>query len=336
MRTPGLFDLQVNGFAGVDFNDAALTAEALDHALAAMLRTGVIACLPTLITAAPDTLASRLHALDRAVAGSRLGPTMVPGFHLEGPFLNGAEGYAGCHPRQCMMAPDVALLDRLAAPLARPVLLITVAPELDGALSFIETQTRVRGRVIALGHTAARRETIAAACDAGATLSTHLGNALPQPQPKFDNPLMAQLAEDRLAASFIGDGIHVPPHALCVMIRAKGLSRCVLVSDAVAAAGAAPGRYRFADMTVERTEDGAVRVPGTARLAGSALTLDDAVRRVAALGLAAPEGAVALAGAHPRALLAARGHRIDPGEVVWSADLRPLRVRAGEVSVEAA
>ena len=98
MRSSGLFDLQVNGFAGVDFNDPALTADALDHALAAMLRTGVTACLPTLITAAPDALAARLVALDRAVAQSRLGKLMVPGFHLEGPFLNPAEGYAGCHP----------------------------------------------------------------------------------------------------------------------------------------------------------------------------------------------------------------------------------------------
>ncbi len=116
LRTPGLLDLQVNGFAGVDFNDAALTADALDHALHAMLGTGVTACLPTLITAAPDTLAARLAALDRAVATSRLGPAMVPGFHLEGPFLNPAEGYAGCHPPGCMTAPDPALLERLASP----------------------------------------------------------------------------------------------------------------------------------------------------------------------------------------------------------------------------
>ncbi len=258
---------------------------------------------------------------------------MVPGFHLEGPFLNPGDGYAGCHPPRCMLAPNGALLARLASRLARPILLLTVAPELDGALAFIAQQTREHGRIVALGHTAASVATIAAAGDAGATLSTHLGNALPQPQPKFDNPLMAQLAEDRLAASFIADGIHVPAHALAVMIRAKGLARSILVTDATAAAAAPPGRYEFAGMAIERAADGAVRLPGSSRLAGSALTLDAAVRCVVSLGLAAPEQALALASVHPRALLAARGHRIDLGEVQWSRDLRPLRVRVGDITV---
>ncbi len=215
------------------------------------------------------------------------------------------------------------------------MLLLTLAPELPGAVAFIASQVRDHGRVIALGHTAARAATIAVACEAGATLSTHLGNALPQPQPKFDNPLMAQLAEDRLAASFIADGIHVPPHALAVMVRAKGLTRSILVSDATAAAAAPPGRHAFAGMTIERAVDGAVRVPGTTRLAGSALTMDAAVRLVASLALATPEQAVRLASAHAAALLAARGHRVDAGEVLWSSDLRPLRVRIGDVTVGA-
>ena len=102
MITGGLFDLQVNGFAGIDFNDAGLTPDALDHALEAMIATGVTLCLPTLITADPATLTARFRALDAAVADSRLGPLMVPGYHLEGPFLNPAEGYAGCHPPAAM------------------------------------------------------------------------------------------------------------------------------------------------------------------------------------------------------------------------------------------
>src|SRR5258707_77052 len=98
MRTMGLLDLQVNGYAGVDFNSAELTPDALDHALHAMLRAGVTRCLPTLITATESELAARLHALDKAIRDGRLGPIMVPGIHLEGPFLNPAKGYAGCHP----------------------------------------------------------------------------------------------------------------------------------------------------------------------------------------------------------------------------------------------
>lgn len=109
----------MNGFAGVDFNSASITPDALDHALHAMLRTGVTGCLPTLITAAEATLAARFAALDEAVARSRLGPIMVPGFHLEGPFLSPLDGCAGCHPPDAMVAPDSGLVERVAAGLRR-------------------------------------------------------------------------------------------------------------------------------------------------------------------------------------------------------------------------
>ncbi|MFL5282158.1 MAG: N-acetylglucosamine-6-phosphate deacetylase, partial [Rhodopila sp.] len=271
MHSSGLIDLQVNGYAGVDFNDAALSAPALDQALQAMLLAGVTTCLPTLITSDEATLAARLSALDAAVADSRLGPLMVPGFHLEGPFLNPASGYAGCHPAQAMVPPDVELLDRLTRGLRRPVLLLTLAPERPGALLLIAA-VRAHGMVVAMGHTAADAATTKAAVEAGVTLSTHLGNALPQPQPKFLNPLMAQLAADGLHASFIADGIHVPPDALKVMLRAKTPARSVLVTDATAAAATIPGMCSFAGMAIEHTAGGAVRLPGTATLAGSGLT----------------------------------------------------------------
>ena len=238
MQTTGLIDLQVNGYAGVDFNDAALDATALDHALHAMMCAGVTACLPTLITAPEAVLANRFAALDRAVANSRLGPLMVPGFHLEGPFLNPAPGFAGCHPPGAMLPPDPALLLRLAAPLTRPILLLTLAPEQSGGMALIAWATQ-RGMLVAIGHSAADQATVAEAAGAGTRLSTHLGNALPHMQPKFRNPLIAQLAEDRLSASFIADGIHIPPAALKVLLRAKGLSRTVLVTDATAAAATA-------------------------------------------------------------------------------------------------
>ena len=297
----GLFDLQVNGFAGVDFNDGTITADAMDHALAAMRACGVSHCLPTLITAPADVLATRLAALDEAVVGSRF-RGMVPGFHLEGPFLNPAPGYAGCHPAEAMVAPDAGLLDRLCAITRRPVLLVTLAPELPGALALIRHAVG-RGIVVALGHTAADRPTIEAAAEAGATLSTHLGNALPQPQPKFDNPLMAQLAEDRLTAMFIADGIHVPPHALRAMIRAK--RDAILVTDATAAAAVPPGRYRFAATTIERDAEGRVHETGSPRLAGSALTLDTAVRNIVIWAIAPLPTALRYARDNPRAVLQA-------------------------------
>lgn len=328
MQTGGLVDLQVNGYAGVDFNDPSLDAAALDHALAAMLRSGVSVCLPTLITAPEAAMAERLASLDRAVARSRLGRFMVPGFHLEGPFLNPAPGFAGCHPPAAMLPPDPVLLERLTKGLTTPVLMLTLAPEQAGGVALIRWAVG-QGMLVAIGHSAAEGE-VAEAAEAGATLSTHLGNAMPHSLPKFRNPLIAHLAEDRLSASFIADGIHIPVPALKVMLRAKGMQRAVLVTDATAAAAAPPGLYRFAGMSIEHDEDGCVRVPGTTTLAGSALRLDQAVRNLVAWRLATPSDAIRLASATPLALLApalaAHGRRLPGARVVWSGDFVPVDV----------
>ena len=332
MRSAGLFDLQVNGFAGIDFNSHTLDADQLDHALAAMLATGVTACLPTLITAPADVLAQRFAALDRAVAGSPLASVMVPGYHLEGPFLNPADGFAGCHPAEAMTAPNTGLVERLSRDLSRPILLVTVAPELPGSDEFIASMTAA-GRVVALGHSAADAATVTRAAQAGARLSTHLGNGLPQLLHKVDNPLFAQLAEDSLSASFIADGIHLPPTALKVLLRAKGLERSILVSDAVAAAASGPGLYRFADITVEHAPDGSVRMPGSRYLAGSALTLDTAIRNLTRWDIASSADAVRMASRNPRDLMAPAlvrfGIELEAGAVTWSKDLCPREVRVG-------
>ncbi len=323
MKTAGLFDLQVNGFAGIDFNDPALSADGLDHALEAMLATGVTQVLPTLITATAEQLRDRFAALDAAVTNSRLGRLMVPGYHLEGPFLNPAPGFRGCHPADVMVPPDIALVDRLQARLSRPILLVTIAPEIIGAEVFIRA-ARERGIIIAMAHSDARLASVKAAADAGLTVSTHLGNGVAQTMHKFDNPLMAQLADDRITACFIADGIHVAPYALKVMLRAKGLARSVLVTDAVAAAAVKPGLYPFAGMTVERAADGSVREPGAPMLAGSSLTLDQAVRNVVDWGLCSFEEATAMAGAHARAAIAGRA-TIAAGDIEWDRDMKVVR-----------
>ena len=329
----GLVDLQVNGFAGVDFNTETITADALDQALEAMLATGVTTCLPTLITAYPDQLEARFRALDAAVSGSRLGPMMCPGYHLEGPFLNPGAGYAGCHPPGAMTAADPALIARMQSLITRPILMVTLAPELPGALELIKTLSQ-GGVIVALGHTAAGFAEIAAAADAGALLSTHLGNGMPQSAHKLENPIFAQLAEDRLQATFIADGIHLHPGALKVLLRAKGFDRAILTTDAVAGAVAAPGPYRFAGMDILRTPEGAIRLPSGA-LAGSALCLDQAVRNIVGWGIATPEQALTMASDHPLALLApalsAHGLPMPDDEVIWRDDLTVDSVRVGQV-----
>lgn len=332
MITSGLIDLQVNGFAGVDFNSATLAAAELDRALEALLACGVTTCLPTVITAMPDELVARFSALDRAVAASRLGPSMCPGYHLEGPFLNPADGYHGCHPASAMSAADPALVERLQAKLTRPILLTTVAPEVAGGIAFIGEMKR-RNILVSIGHSACNFELVAQAADAGATLSTHLGNGLPQTLPKLDNTLFAQLAEDRLTATFIADGIHVPPPALKALIRAKGPDRSILVTDAVSAASAPAGIHDFAGMQVESRADGSVRVPGGIGLAGSALRMDDAVRNLVRWGIADFAHAVDMASKNVAALLGpileAHGLSLPASEVEWTDDMTVNRVRVG-------
>lgn len=325
--TAGLFDLQVNGFAGVDFNDPGLTPERFDQASRALVATGVTQFLPTLITASEASLAARFKALDAAVSASPLARTMVPGYHLEGPFLNPAPGFCGCHPAADMMPPDIALVDRLAAGLSRPILLVTIAPELPGSLDFIK-QVRRRGIAVALGHSDARAQTAREAVEAGATLATHLGNGVAHQMHKFDNPIIAQATEDGLWGCFIVDGIHVSLPGLRMLTRTKTLARSILVTDAVAAAGAPPGRYLLAGMAVERGEDGTVRQNGASHLAGSSLTMDQGVRNLVRWGLCSFDEAIRLGSANPRKALEECGMKVvDPGRVEWSDDHRVTGVR---------
>lgn len=334
MLTAGLVDLQVNGFAGVDFNADMITSAEIDHALEAMLATGVTLCLPTLITAHPDELDARLRALDAAISASTLGPAMCPGYHLEGPFLNPGPGYCGCHPAEAMTAAAPGLIERLRSGLDRPILMVTLAPEIAGGLALVAALA-ASGIAVALGHTAADFDEVAAAAQVGASVSTHLGNGMPQQAHKLNNAIFAQLAEDRLWASFIADGIHLHPKALKTLLRAKGVARSILVTDAVVGAAAAPGRYSFAGMPVERGSDGSVRLTNSGALAGSALCLDQAVRNVVDWGLASFDEAIAMASSHPLAALAsafeAAGLSPAVGEVEWDDDLAVRRVRLGQI-----
>ncbi len=271
MVTGGMVDLQVNGFAGIDFNSPGLSPDMIDHALTSMLSCGTTRCLPTLITAPVERMAAQLAELDKAVEASKLGPIMVLGYHLEGPFLSPQEGYHGAHNPDYMVTASPERVDKLlAACTFRPVVLWTVAPEIEGVLDMIEAYTP-RGISFAIGHTEADSDQVTAAATAGAKMSTHLGNALPAMLPKRDNTLMAQLACDQLSASFIADGIHLPKPFLQTCLRAKGLNRSILVTDAVAAAGphVGPGSYSAGEIELVLDHDGLVHKHGETKCSGS-------------------------------------------------------------------
>jgi N-acetylglucosamine-6-phosphate deacetylase len=267
---PGFIDLQVNGFAGVDFNTPGQTLKRLDKAASAMRATGVTAFLPTLITASLERYTACATALrdwtDPAVVG----------FHLEGPYISPEDGARGAHPRAHVLPASIDDFQRRQEAAGGRILLVTLAPEVPGALPLIDYLVAKKVRV-AIGHTLASSAQIADAIKAGATLSTHLGNGCPQTIDRHRNMLWDQLASDELSASFIADGHHLPPAVLKAMVRAKGIAQCLLVTDAMSAAAAPPARYWIGELEVEMDEDGRVSDPGTPYLAGSALTMDAAV-----------------------------------------------------------
>ncbi|HEY8550601.1 MAG TPA: amidohydrolase family protein [Vicinamibacterales bacterium] len=288
----GYFDLQVNGFAGVDFNDPATTGEQVSAALEAMRRTGVTRCLPTLITGPFEVFARCARTL------ARHPDPAIAGLHMEGPYISPADGARGAHPREHVRDADLDDFERRQDAADGRIRLLTVAPEVPGVLRLIEHAVE-RGVRVAIGHTAANTQQIRDAVRAGATLSTHLGNGIASLLPRHPNPIWDQLAEDGLWASLIVDGHHLPPSTVKAMVRAKGPSRIILVTDAIAAAGCPPGRYRLGSLDVVLDETGRVAAPGTDHLAGSALTMDRAVALAAEFTGLPVSAAAAMASTNP-------------------------------------
>lgn len=303
---PGLVDLQLNGYAGFDFNalPEAWTGEAAAAVRAALRRRGVSVALPTLITDAPERLVARARAYARLLQSDPELASTFPRLHVEGPFLAPDDGPRGAHPREHCRTPGELpdLLDRLQEASGGRVGILTLAPELPGALELIERAAR-SGVCVAIGHTQATPEQLGAAVAAGARMSTHLGNGSHQMLPRLANYVQAQLARDELHASFIADGHHLPWYTLKNFLRAKGTARSILVTDAVAPADAPPGVYRLGEAEIVATVEGRVQRPGQDNLAGSALTLDRAVVAVA-LHCGVPFGeAWAMASSRPAALV---------------------------------
>jgi N-acetylglucosamine-6-phosphate deacetylase len=289
---PSLFDLQVNGYVGVDFQNPALTAADLRRAIDALRAGQTHRILLTLITDEMDALAGKFAHLEKYRAADPVLAETICGYHLEGPFLSPEEGYRGAHPGECMRAPDLAAFERWQAAAGGNIRLLTLAPEWPGSAEFIGTVTG-QGVVVSLGHTKADEAQIDAAIRAGATMITHLGNGTPVTLSRHDNVIQRLLARDELTACLIPDGAHLPPFALRNFFRAKPPGKVLLTTDAMAAAGAPPGRYRIGRLEVE-ARDGVVRAPGSANLAGSCLAPAQGVANAARwLGIS-PEEARAM------------------------------------------
>ena len=289
---PSLFDLQVNGFAGVDFQRAEMSRAELRSAVDALRRHETPRIFLTLISAEPEALCRQFERIERMRAADAVIAETVCGYHLEGPFLSPREGFRGAHPAAVQRAPDLAVFQRMQQAAGGNIRLLTLAPEWPGSEGFIAELAR-RGVVVALGHTDASEREIDAAIRAGATLCTHLGNGVPQTLPRHDNIVQRLLARDELTACFIPDGVHLPPFALRNFFRAKPPGKAVLTTDATAAAAAPPGRYTLGAIEVE-SRGGTVREPGCTHLAGSCLTPGRGVANAADWLRLPPEEARAL------------------------------------------
>ncbi|HUB66851.1 MAG TPA: N-acetylglucosamine-6-phosphate deacetylase [Candidatus Methylacidiphilales bacterium] len=271
---PGLIDIQINGFAGVDFNRPLPSEEAWQHVTQQLYASGCTGFLIALITNREEGYRELLSGLTAKI---KRAPRNCLGFHMEGPWLNSEAGYRGAHRAEWMSKPDVALLRGWREIAGKLLQMITIAPEvsLQAALRVIG-EGRKHGIQFFLGHSAAMDDVLARSIAAGVKGWTHLGNAVPATVSKFDNVIFHTLARPELFASLIPDGLHLPPHVFRVLSRALNeteLPRLLLTTDAMAGAATnRPGTYTLGETEVDVGADGSARLFGSKRLAGSTLT----------------------------------------------------------------
>jgi len=304
MAVPGMVDLQVNGCAGVDL--LAADPDGWTQVATALARAGVTAFVANLITSPEDDVTRALRTAAQVTAAlPAAGAATLLGAHLEGPFL--APSRAGTHPQEHLRPPDLALVERLRA--AGPVVGITLAPELPGALEVVAALAR-DGVLVSLGHSAATGTQAHAGFDAGARTVTHVFNAMSAPTAREPGLAGVALTRADVAVQLICDGVHLARDTVALVVLAAG-DRFVLVTDALSAAGAGDGQHRLGSVEITVVGGQARRADGT--LAGSVLSMADALRRVVDAG-ACVEDAVAAATARPAALLGRRDlGRIVPG-----------------------
>ncbi len=302
---PGLIDIQVNGYAGRDFNedngrDSGYLESRFRPLFDELARAGVTSFCPTVLTAARGEIEARLRSLAGLLDAHPSLGRAVPGIHLEGPYIASEDGPRGAHPVAHARSPDWDEFQRFQEAAGGRIRICTLAPERPGAIEFIERLVNA-GVVAAIGHTGATPAQIREAARAGARCSTHLGNGAHSVLPRHPNYLWEQLACDDMMASVIADGNHLPPAVLKCMARAKGADRLILVSDAVALGGLPPGLYNGGLHEVE--PGGRITLAGTPYLAGAGHLMDTCVANAVRFGALSQVEAINSATRNPARLL---------------------------------
>jgi N-acetylglucosamine-6-phosphate deacetylase len=273
MPVGGYVDLQVNGYAGVDFNSDALTGAELHHACERLDADGVAAFLATIITDDIAAMCRRLATLARLREHDPLAQRLIAGLHIEGPFLNDAAGYRGAHPADAMRDADPGRMKQLLDAAAGLTRIVTLAPERDPG-GRTTAMLAAKGIAVSAGHTDASVEQLRTAIGEGLSMFTHLGNGCPMQLHRHDNIVQRALSlAPHLWITFIADGAHVPFVALGNYLRLAGIDRCIVVTDAIAPAGLGPGRYTLGRWDVVVDEDMVPRAPDRSHFIGSGVTM---------------------------------------------------------------
>jgi N-acetylglucosamine-6-phosphate deacetylase len=332
---PGFVDLQINGFGGIEFNDPQLTVEKVRKVALSQDRFGVTAFLATCTTDGHEVLRHALATIGRAIGELPEVAARIPGIHLEGPFICPQDGPRGAHPKQHVRVPDWDEFQRLQEAAGGLIKLTTVSAEYDGSPNFIR-RAADSGVLVAIGHTQATSDQIKAAVDAGARMSTHLGNGAHPMIRRHPNYIWDQLAEDRLTASLIVDGHHLPPAVVKSMVRAKTPERIVLVSDITSMGGMPPGRYKTGLGELEVLPTGKLVPAGQPDiLAGASQPMHVCVANVMRFAEVELAEAIEMASVRPARLIGLDHGRLEIGAtgdlVVFDlppADDKPLEIRA--------
>ncbi|MDG2124051.1 MAG: N-acetylglucosamine-6-phosphate deacetylase [Verrucomicrobiales bacterium] len=268
-----MLDLQVNGYAGVDFNTDTLTPENLHTACLALREDGVTGFLPTVITASLDAMQRRLENLVEFRASDPLAQQLISGFHIEGPFINETRGYVGAHPIEHVTPATPDNAQRLVDAAAGLAKIVTLAPERDPDMATTR-HLADQGIVVAAGHCNPDLDQLHASIDAGLKLFTHLGNGCPAEIHRHDNIINRVLSfSDQLHISLIPDGTHIPFFALKNLLAVIPPERAIFVSDAISAARLGPGIYTLGHWTLDIGDDLVARSPDGSHFVGSTITL---------------------------------------------------------------
>ena len=303
---PGFIDIHIHGGGGHDLMEG--TRQAVEAVARAVLEHGTTSFVPTTLSSPPEVLRKSLAGLHGVISSWKAEQRKVMatplGIHLEGPFIS-AE-CRGAHPRADLQKPSVALFEKFRDAAGGSLRILTLAPELEGATELQQSAIE-KGVGVALGHSNATYEAAVKAIEAGAAHAVHVFNAMRPFAHRDPGILGAVLTDDRVKAEVIADGVHVDPAALRLLVRAKGVSRTVLVTDAVSATGMCPGQYFLGGMEIILGDDPRTGFPACRNregaLAGSVLTQDRAVRNIMEMAGVTLQDAVRMASYNPARLL---------------------------------